>query len=242
MSWYFRPYFIVNYLLCSIYFIFKYCSNNIENPRENHVIMSFLTIILLRFFKYFTSAQMFVYDTLFYIKLINFFLFFFVEYKYAIWYAVILIISYILIEIPRYNGKTNILPINTQHEFNSLILNNIKKNTYSFVVFHSHLSSKCIFTEEIWASMSLKYTHERLKFYSVDIDNCNEICLSQNINTKGSYIEIPILILYKNGSEEKRFPMVDKNGKTYQALKYSKKGLISFFDLETIHSEVLKSK
>lgn len=48
---------------------------------------------------------------------------------------------------------------------------------------------------------------------------------------------MPILILYKDGSEIQRFPILDKNGNTLQAKKYLKKDLILLFGLEEIYAE-----
>ena len=61
---------------------------------------------------------------------------------------------------------------------------------------------------------------------------------SQMVEIKGFAVELPIVVLYKNGIEFKRYPSKDKKGNTYQAKYYSKKVIINYFELESIFREL----
>lgn len=244
MSWYIKPYYLLNYCLCMVFPLFRlYADPKNQSDKENHIIASFTTIIILRYLRYYTTFQMFIYDTIYYLKFANLAIFFFINYKYALWYAIVTIILQILTEIPKYTGPTKILPIVSLYEFNTYVINNpSKKLNYSLVLFKSPLSTKCIFTDELWAKLSIKYCVNGFIFYSVNVDNLNDVCVSQGIKVDGLSVELPILVLYKDGVELKRFPTKDKKGNTHQARFYSTKELISYFEMERIYSEVLKNK
>lgn len=85
--------------------------------------------------------------------------------------------------------------------------------------------------------MSIRYSVEGITFYKVDVDINEGIIKSQGVQAGGFSVELPVVVLYKNGTEEKRFPMKDKKGNILQAKYYSKKEIINYFDLERIYVE-----
>ena len=89
--------------------------------------------------------------------------------------------------------------------------------------------------------MSLRYTVEGFfQFFKVDVEASETVAKKQDV-AYGFGTELPILVMYKNGVEERRFPMKDKKGHTLQAKYYSKKELINFFDLESIYVDCTSS-
>ena len=61
------------------------------------------------------------------------------------------------------------------------------------------------------------------------------MCQKQGINTQGYYVELPIIVFYKNGDEFKRYPSRDKKtGNSYTVKYYSKKEIINYFELDSI--------
>lgn len=157
-SWYFKPYFLANYFLILFtfplfkYYVEQYKSNKdfyYENTteRESHILASFATIILIRYFRYFTNFQMLVNDSLFYVKVAYGFIFLFINLKYFIWYMILVIVAWILVKIPYYDGPSKVIPIHSKSSFDEYVVNNVlkKKHVYSLVVFYSQLSDKCTF-------------------------------------------------------------------------------------------------
>lgn len=162
MKWlYLSSYFISNYVLILIYVIFKLYVENYSNDRrfylnnttekESHIMFSFLTLILLRYIRYYTNFSMFIHDFLFYSKLAIFSVFIFINYKYAVWYLALILIFRIAFTIPKYKGATKLIDVISEGVFDSLININdkTKKNEYTFAVFYSNMSSKCIFVSNI---------------------------------------------------------------------------------------------
>lgn len=241
MTWLIHKYFIFNYILCLIYPISKLFSNTITSERETHIITSFFIIILLRYLRYYTSLQMFIYDSVFYIKIASLLLFLFINLKYAIWYASLIIIFHIISDLPKYTGKSKIIHIQSHEEYKRFILNPPSKKTfYSFAVFHSPISTKSIFTEEIWAWFSLKYSSLRFSFYYIDVDVHSSIAKENKILGSSFSVELPVAVLFKNGEEVKRYPPKDKNGNSLQVKYYSKTELMRYFEFERICEEELR--
>ena len=156
-QWYLSPYYILNYISILVYILFRvYVDRNSNNKnfyrdntteKEPHILISFGTLIALRYVRYYTTFSMFLYDMLFYCKLAILSIFTFINYKYAVWYLVFLTITWILFNIPKYEGPTKIIPIISEESYISFIEEHEKKNksSYSFLVYYSNLSTKCIF-------------------------------------------------------------------------------------------------
>lgn len=90
--------------------------------------------------------------------------------------------------------------------------------------------------------MSLKYTTIGLTFFKINVDNFDKLTKKYNIKLDGFVVELPIVLMFKDGSEFKRYPPIDKNGNTTSARYYSKKELIKYFELDRIYSDLLSSK
>jgi hypothetical protein len=49
-------------------------------------------------------------------------------------------------------------------------------------------------------------------------------------------VNLPLVVLYRNGEEVFRYPTNDKNGKPIPVRHYKEKEIIRVFDLETIYN------
>jgi hypothetical protein len=164
MKWLFQSYYLINILVASIYPLFRlyqshyYTKNNIfyqssAYERESHVIISFFTLVCIKYVRYFTSVQQIVYETLFYSKLAFLFLFFLYSYLSFFWYFVVLALSWIFVKVPTYDGPTKLISLIGESRFEEFVLNkknkNSKLNNYSLVVYYSPFSDKCTFVSFI---------------------------------------------------------------------------------------------
>lgn len=97
----------------------------------------------------------------------------------------------------------------------------------------------------MWAKVSLNYTTPALNFAGVDVDGSADIAAKYKVINSGIHIQLPILVLIKNGEEVKRYPWNDKNGKPLKVKFYKEKEIIKYFDLEDLYhktNNVLKKK
>lgn len=156
--WIINSYYLLNlfisltypaYRLYAFYSLNNFFYKSSAYGKENHIIFSFSTLILLKLFREYTSFKQILTEFFFYSKLGTIFLFFFLSYSYCIWYCILVVSVWVLVKIPRYNGPSKIFPIQGDELFNKLV-KSIKKNAnnYSFVIFHSNLSDKCIFVSQ----------------------------------------------------------------------------------------------
>lgn len=161
MVWFLKSYYLYNFLVCAMYPLFRYYNYHNNNyqfyksstyERENHVVISFMSLVLIKYLRHFTSLQQLVYEFVFYCKLGFTFLFFLYSYTLCFWYSILVMSCWIFVKLPVYNGPSKIINIIGDSRFKDLVVNkkhkNNKKDNYSFVVFHSLLSDKCIFVRK----------------------------------------------------------------------------------------------
>lgn len=92
-------------------------------------------------------------------------------------------------------------------------------------------------TRRLWAEFSLKYSTKTLKFVEVNVVKNKKIAEEFSINTSGVSRQLPTLIMFEDGVEVCRFPEINDEGKIGKVLKYDKRELAKFFDLENRYFE-----
>jgi hypothetical protein len=65
------------------------------------------------------------------------------------------------------------------------------------------------------------------------------IAKDYNINTTGVSRQLPTLIMFENGVEVGRFPAFNDDGKIGKVLKYDRRTLAKYFDLENRYFETM---
>lgn len=155
--WILNGYYLLNLFVCFIYPAYRiyvnYTNDNFfykssTYSKENHIIFSFSTMVLLKLFRQYTSFKQILSEFFFYSKLGTIFLFFFLNYSYCIWYSILVVSVWVLVKVPRYSGPSKIIPIQGNELFTKLVKEKKKNshcNNYAFVIYHSVLSDKCIF-------------------------------------------------------------------------------------------------
>jgi hypothetical protein len=129
---YFSAYYIFNSLLVLIYPILRNSGNkymlkkkdNWGYQREDSILTILVTIILLRYIRYFSNWNKFICEIFFYSKISISILLLLISRKIAIWYLLACLIIWLLIKFPRYDGPSNFIYIPNEEAFNS-ILNNL---------------------------------------------------------------------------------------------------------------------
>lgn len=166
MKWMLKPYYFINLLVALVYPLFRLYQHYYNNKsktfyqsttyeRESHVILSFFTLICIKYVRYFTSFQQIIYETLFYSKLAFLFLFFLYSYISFFWYFVIVALSWIFVKVPSYDGPSKLVSLIGESRFEELVLNRKTKNkkldNYCLVIFYSPFSDKCTFVSNLFA-------------------------------------------------------------------------------------------
>jgi len=142
--------------------------------------------------------------------------------------------------MPTYNGPTNVIYISSEEMFMHKIKTknkNINGDSYWFIIFYSNYAENCIYTEELWAKLSLKYSTAALNFAKVDVDLLPSLAKENNIETKSFFQVLPAIIVFKNGEEDVRYPGFDKRGKPFQVKYYREKEIVKNFRFRRFISE-----
>lgn len=158
MTWALKPYYLINILVFLIYPAFRvYCShynlnkkyfNSVTSERENQVMISFLILICIKYIRHFTSFQQLTYEFLFYSKLGFSFLFFLFSYVAFFWYSALVIIVWVLVKVPQYDGPSKVAPLIGENRFKEMIIDrrlNNRLDNNCFVIYYSPYSDKCSF-------------------------------------------------------------------------------------------------
>lgn len=115
----------------------------------------------------------------------------------------------LLLPEPVYRGPENIL-----HFKDSDLQEEIRnKNVTWLIELYTAWSPPCIEFAHNFSELSAKYTLDNLKFGKVDLSRNPEAAERFKINTSSLSKQLPTLILFKNGREEMRRPIVNNNGK-----------------------------
>ena len=253
---YFSPFYVFNILLLVLYPIIRNYGNtfmlNYKDSwgfkRENSVLTFILVILVLRYVRYFTNWKKFIHEIFFYSKAGISFLTLIIDYKLSLWYMFLCIIVWLLFKPPRYNGPSNIIYIPNEQIFNQIVMTDKSINVRQtkskekpqniwFVIFYSNFSDDCLYTEEIFAKLSIKYLTKSLNFAKIDVDLNEGLCKKLRINLTGMKISLPYIILFINGQEKERFPGTDRKGNLLKAKFYREKELVKIFELDDIYEK-----
>ena len=254
----FSAYFIFNYLLIIIYPILRNSGNkymlkrkdNWGYQREDSIFTILVTIILLRYIRYFSNWDKFLCEIFFYSKFAISILLFLISRKIFFWYILACLVIWLLIKYPRYQGPSNIIEIPNAEILNDIMAihsqSNDKKNKKShshnntsvsdnffFLIFFSNYSYDCLYTEEFFANLSIKYYSPNLKFGKMNVD-LNENFVENIGITLHKNVNLPYMIMFKNGKEIERLPGYDNKGKPKKMKYYREKEIVEFFGFKDI--------
>jgi len=254
---FFSAYYVFNYLLILIYPILrnsgnKYMLKHKDNwgyQREDSIITILVIILLLRYVRYFTNWDKFLCEIFFYCKFAISILLFLISRKIFFWYVLACLIIWLLIKYPKYNGPSNIIEIPNYEAFNEIIKNfqekqNEKSNKkhhsnnsipdiYLFVIFYSNYSYDCLYTEELFANLSIKYYTSNLIFAKMNVDLNEAFVEKLGINLHRN-VTLPYMIMFKNGKEVERLPGYDEKGRPKKMKYYREKDIVDIFEFKKI--------
>eukprot|EP01017_Pseudomicrothorax_dubius_P027919 TRINITY_DN3273_c0_g2_i2.p1 TRINITY_DN3273_c0_g2~~TRINITY_DN3273_c0_g2_i2.p1 ORF type:complete len:274 (-),score=59.32 TRINITY_DN3273_c0_g2_i2:95-916(-) len=252
-----KGYYIVNAILLIVYPVSRVAwirmtpglsaADTMGYTRETNFLGILAMIAAIKFYKSATAEQFFM-EIFFYGKVFIFGLYIFVDPKISIIYLFASIVIWLFFKLPKYDGPTRMVRIQNEEEFNKLISKETrvgnkvaspselpyeKMSKMWFVELYVDWADTCQYTKSIWAEFSNKYTTERFGFATVNLQKIPEIAKRFQINTSGLSRQLPTLILFEEGKEYIRFPPIEeKTGKIGRVLKYDKKQLAKYFDLE----------
>lgn len=111
---------------------------------------------------------------------------------------------------PTYQGPENIAYFKGE-DLEEEIQND--KRVVWMVELYTSWSPPCIDFSNVYSELSNKYSLENLKFAKVDLARNPDTATKYKINTSSLSKQLPTLILFKNGKETMRRPLVNDDNK-----------------------------
>ncbi|GBB98731.1 hypothetical protein RclHR1_03300011 [Rhizophagus clarus] len=238
----FFPHYIVNFFFCLPYFIIRnvfILKNHLDlslEPPETKIYLVIGALIILKF-RVSASAEEWLSITFSYLKILNIIMFYvFGKTLWAVLYAIAMGVLFVVLPQPRYQGPTKIIELSDQDLFD-IKHNKFRKfeehitsekgkdkqvDQYWIIFFYTSWSKTCEVFEVTVAKISMKYTTSEVHFGKIDLDLYPNVAEEYEISLSPTSLDLPALILLKNGKESGRLPKRGKDNEQLDQIKNQK--------------------
>jgi thiol-disulfide isomerase/thioredoxin len=235
-----HPHYILNLMLALSYIFLKTLNPFCEllfsscelDYRETEILFFTVVIIVFRTRKQGAINMLpYVGTACMLAKLGNVILFFYSDPIYGVAFIVSCLLHLLLLPEPSYRGPEHVLyfrGIDLEEELKS------NKQVIWLVEFYAAWNPTCIDFASTFSELSAKYNLQNLRFGKVDLARNPDSAEKYKINTSPLSKQLPTLILFKNGQEEDRRPLVASNGKLV-AFSFTFENVVATFDLNNIY-------
>ena len=147
-------------------------------------------------------------------KLGSIILFFYKDPVYGVVYTAVCLIHLLVLPEPSYQGPENVVYFSGQDLEEELKNScNGKKTCIWFIEFYAAWNPASIDFASVFAELSAKYGLDNLKFGKVDVARSPESATKYKINTSFLSKQLPSLVMFRDGKEYVRRPVVNDKGK-----------------------------
>lgn len=246
-----KPYYWLNILMCSSYLIIKkipyicdYVFTDPEmkcqfNSRESEILLFLLIVIMIRSRKSGSVTMLSYLSTGFmYSKIANMVLWFYCDIRAGILYTVLFIVLGIWLPEPTYDGPSNVKYFRTAVSLEDEIARD--KHICWLICFYTVWNPSCTNFAPIFAQLSAEYALDNLKFGKIDVGRYPDAANKYAICDSSTSRQLPTLILFKNGVDAIRRPLVDNKSKVVRFF-FTEDNVKLTFDLNNLH-RVCKAK
>lgn len=162
-------------------------------------------------------------------KLSNFILFFYTKSAYGFTYSAVLVIHMLLLPKPKYKGPDNVTYF-VGEEFEKQL--RTEKSSEWLVEFYATWNPDCTEFASVFKELSTKFSSKNLKFGKIDVARSPNSAERYNISTAVTTRSLPTVILFKNGKEYMRRPMLDNRGRPIP-FSFSYENVVNTFQLSS---------
>lgn len=234
----YHPFFIINYILISLFFISKTFSpicNHLFSSchidfNEYQILIFLCSMVTLRSKRYSTIVN-YVSHFCMFGKFANLFMFFQQNILYALCYGILWIFQVSFVSQPVYRGEDRVIYFN-----DTSLTDELKKDsrTVWLIAFYNAWSPACINLAPIFAELSQYYGNNFLKFGKIDVSKNNESAIKYKIDTTNWSTNLPTVILFRNGKEVTRRPGISMAGKVIQKYNFNWENIVQSFELNEL--------
>lgn len=198
-----------------------------------------------------------------YTKVANLILWFYADFIMGIIYAITFICKYnvvcsllyceihvelipvmgLLLPEPAYSGPDNVIYFHGPNSLEEELARD--KRIVWVVAFYTVWNPACVNFAPIFAQLSTDFGLENLKFGKVDVGRYPDAGKNYRVNDSSLSKQLPTIVIFKEGKENDRRPLIDSKGKVTKFL-FSDENIKAAFDLKNLHdnckSELKKRK
>lgn len=109
------------------------------------------------------------------------------------------------------------------------------------IEFYAAWSPQCSHFAPSFSELSSKYNLDNLKFGKIDITRYPSVAETFQVDTSSWSKQLPTLILFQNGKESRRRPVIDTKGRVLMKFVFNSENVIHDFDLNELHTQCKKT-
>lgn len=109
------------------------------------------------------------------------------------------------------------------------------------IEFYAAWSPQCAQFAPAFSEMSSKYTLDNLKFGKIDITRYPDVAKKFLVDTSSWSRQLPTLVQFQNGKEQRRRPVVDSKGRVLAKFIFNVENVVRDFELNELHLQCKKT-
>lgn len=221
--------------LCEVIFPAEQCGE--LTMWESEILFFLLVIVMFRSRKH-GSRNMIAYISVFnmYAKVCSGLLWFSADPVYGIIYIILVVIHFLIVGEPVYQGPEKVLYFQGK-EFDEELGRD--KQCVWFMTFFTSWSPACSNLAPIFAKLSAEYSLDNLKFGKIDVGRYPEAAKHYHINDTTFSLQLPTISLFKGGKEIERRPCLNAQAK-FQKFYFTEDNIKAAFDMNNLYMECQK--
>jgi len=247
---YMRPHYILNFMSCFCYMLTRIHSSTCrvlyQVPSSEECVVEFRDLEILCFLAVIiavksrkqkgsvhinqTISTIFLFG-----KLANTMLFFRQDWRWGLLYSSIVLILLFVFPEPTYNGPDAVTYFRGQ-ALDEELHNN--PHTTWLVEFYAPWSPPCSRFAEPFAELSLAYGSDALKFGKINASAYEVVAQKYKVDTAVTSKNLPTVILFENGKEKMRRPVLPASAKSkIQPYAWKKENIVQDFNLNELYQK-----
>lgn len=243
-----RPYYVINILLSLSYIMFKripllcnyFFGDQCEfDGRETEILFFLIIVVMIRTRKA-GSVSMINYlsSSFIYTKIANLILWFNADLIMGIVYGIVFIFGAFLIPEPVYSGQDKVIYFRGLQNLDEELQRD--KNAVWLVTFYTVWNPTCVNFAPIFSKLSNDYGLNNLRFAKIDIGRYPDAGKKYKVSDSSLSKQLPTLVLFKNGKEDLRRPIVDAKNQVVR-FPFSEDSVKNVFGLNALYESCKSS-
>ncbi|XP_064620974.1 thioredoxin-related transmembrane protein 2-A-like [Lineus longissimus] len=241
----FHPHFLMNFMLASCFFVLKstpgICDQLFEDCHleiQEYEMVTFLGCMIVIKNRKTSNYQSYLSTVFMFAKAISLVMFVRQNPLYGVIYGLLILFHLAFLPEPTYSGPEEVKYFKGPHLDEEL--ENGDKRISWIIEFYAAWAPPCVNFAPVFSELSHKYTLDNFKFGKIDASAYPKVAEKYKIDVSAWSKQLPTLVLFMNGKEKFRRPIVDKKGRAMR-FGYSKEQVIKEMQLNEVFNECKKN-